>query len=277
MLAVVTGASGGIGRELAYRLAARDMDLLLVSRGQAALAELADELRTHGQGSVRTVAADLAVSDSIDRILEALDGDVPDLLINNAGRGDFGQFQDLGYERQEQTLLLNIHGLTFLTHALLPDMLDRGTGMIVNVASTAAFVPTPWMATYGATKAYVRSFSEALAHELRASPLRVLTLCPGATRTGFATAAEATTSNNFKDSNTASVAHVADYAIKLIVNNKDGVRIHGLRNRLQCAFLQLVPQRLALLLADRVLRPQRPSLLSLSMNLLMPNRQGARS
>jgi hypothetical protein len=185
--ALITGASSGIGRELA-RLFARDhYDLVLVARSVDKLDRLGAELaREHGIRS-RTIGADLASPDAPGAIVETLQqaAVTVDVLVNNAGYGTFGPFATTELRTELDLLAVNVVALTHLTKLLLPGMLARRTGRILNVASTAAFQPGPFMAVYYASKAYVLSFSEALAEELSGSGVSVTTLGPGPTPTGF--------------------------------------------------------------------------------------------
>lgn len=182
MHALVTGASSGIGRELARLLAADGHRLTLVARSGDQLEQLAAEL-----GGADVVAADLATSAGVTQVVERV-AEV-DLLVNNAGYGDWGRFADSDLDKQLGMVDLNVRALTHLTHAYLPGMLGRGHGRVLNVASTAAFQPGPLMAVYYATKAYVLSFTEALAEEVRGSGVTVTALCPGPTASGFQSAA----------------------------------------------------------------------------------------
>jgi short-subunit dehydrogenase len=186
--AVVTGASSGLGEEFARRLAGRCGTLVLVARRIGRLERLAAELHAAApEMGVEAVAADLSVPGERLRLLEGLlkRGLIPDLLINNAGLGDFGEFADADWGRTEAMLKVNIEALTHLAHALLPGMLSEGRGAVVNVSSLASLVPIPDIAVYAATKAYVTSFSEALRLEVRGRGVRVLAVCPGPVRTEF--------------------------------------------------------------------------------------------
>jgi short-subunit dehydrogenase len=189
-LALVTGASGGIGLELA-RLAARDgHDLLLVARSGDRLAAVARELSGAHGVRVRPVEADLADPGGVPSVLEAL-GDAPvDVLVNNAGVGGVGRFaveRDLADDLA--MIQLDVTAVVHLTGRLLPGMVARGRGGILNVASTAGFSAGPLQAVYYASKAFVRTFSEGLTEELRGSGVRVTALCPGPVDTGFASRA----------------------------------------------------------------------------------------
>jgi short-subunit dehydrogenase len=208
--ALITGASSGIGRSLA-RLFARDgYALVLVARRGSLLEDLAAELlRDHGV-VVRVMPVDLTDPASAMRLFTDLQraGVTVDVLVNNAGFGMQGAFAALPVDRQVQMIHLNVTALTALTRLLLPSMLERGRGGVLNVGSTAGFQPGPFMAVYYATKAYVVSFSEALADELSGSGLRVTCLAPGPTATAFAAEAGASDSRLFQG-DTMSVDEVA--------------------------------------------------------------------
>ena len=183
--ALVTGASGGIGEAFARQLAARGAHLVLVARSQDRLEALADELaRAHGV-RVLAIAADLIRADVPDRLVREVESRnlALDILVNNAGATAVGRFGELDLARQMDMLRLNILAPTELAHRFLPGLLARH-GALVNVASLAAFQPNPWFATYGASKAYVLSFSEAVWAEYRGQ-LRVLAVCPGITETNI--------------------------------------------------------------------------------------------
>jgi short-subunit dehydrogenase len=199
MTVLVTGASSGIGRSLALLFARDGHDLVLVARREDALAELAREVEGRGR-SARVYAADLAAVGAAAELHQRIvsGGLSVDVLVNNAGVGMQGRFDALPLDRQIAMIHLNVTTLTALTRLLLPAMLQRNSGGVLNVASTAAFQPGPLMAVYYATKAYVLSFTEALAEEVSGSRLRISCLCPGPTLTGFAEAADMTGSRLFK-------------------------------------------------------------------------------
>jgi len=181
-VALITGASAGLGAEFARQLARRGTRLVLVARREDRLRALAAEV-----GSAGVIAADLSAHDAADRLVADLDaaGDDVELLINNAGFGQIGRFATLDAARQREMIDLNIGTLTALCRAFAPRMIERKSGGILNVASTAAFQPGPNMAVYFATKAYVLSFTEALHEELKPHGVHVTALCPGPTRTEF--------------------------------------------------------------------------------------------
>lgn len=184
--ALVTGASGGLGLELARLLGAKGFDLVLVARSEDKLERAADEFRRK-KVTVRTMVVDLADPIGPDTVWARLgeENKRVDVLINNAGFAQFGEFTATDPNAELQMMQLNMVTLTRMTKLVLPSMLSRGSGRIMNMASTAAFQPGPLMAVYYATKAYVLSFSEALAEELRGTGVTVTAFAPGPTRTGF--------------------------------------------------------------------------------------------
>ena len=188
---LVTGASSGIGLELAKCFAADGCRLVLVSRKGIVLEALATELRKAHKIQAQVITADLAQPESPTRLLAHLQnaGLKVDVLVNNAAFGAQGKFVELPLGRQLEMLQVNMTTLTHLTGLLLPGMVERRRGGVLNVASTAAFQPGPGMAIYYATKAYVLSFSEALAEELAGTGVTVTAVCPGPTATNFGTAA----------------------------------------------------------------------------------------
>jgi short-subunit dehydrogenase len=239
---LITGASSGIGRELARQFAGDGADLVLVARSEDRLRELAGELSAESGVTVEVVPADLARPGSPDLIVQTLAQrhiDV-DVLVNNAGFGAHGPVAGIGVQRQLEMIEVNVAALTRLTALLLPAMLERRHGAILNVASTAAFQPGPHQAVYCATKAYVLSFTEALAEEVRGSGVRVTCLAPGATDTGFAAQAGMVGTRLFRRG-------VMD-ASRVAQAGHDGLRrgktlvIPGLRNRALAFSVRLSPR-----------------------------------
>jgi uncharacterized protein len=244
--ALITGASGGIGLELARRFAAGGYDLVLVARSAARLEELAAELRRQG-AAVRVLAKDLSLPASPEEVCRELAaaGAAVDVLVNNAGFATFGLFAETPLDKELEELQLNVVTLTHLTKKLLPAMLARRRGGVLNVASTAAFQPGPLMAVYYATKAYAVSFSEALAEELRGTGVTVTALCPGPTATGFQQRAHMETSKLFSG-----LLRVADAAAVARVGY-EGFRagkrivIPGLLNKVGVQSIRVSPRALA--------------------------------
>ena len=187
--ALVTGATGGLGRAFARELAERGHPILLVARRREELERLAREIERSG-GRADVVVADLVAPDGITKVAAAAArvGGI-DILVNNAGFGTFGPLLGHSPARDLDEVSLNVGAVVALTRALLPDMIERSHGQIVNVASMLSFMATPYFAVYGATKAFVLHFTEALAEELRGSGVRVLAVCPGVMNTDFFEAA----------------------------------------------------------------------------------------
>ncbi|MFF1547394.1 SDR family NAD(P)-dependent oxidoreductase [Streptomyces sp. NPDC058291] len=185
--ALVTGASSGLGTEFASQLAARGHDLVLVARSGDRLEELAAELtRVHGV-KTHVLVQDLAQPDAGRRVARELaDRSLQvDLLVNNAGFGTAGRFEEIAPDRDHDMLMVNVVALVDLTHALLPGMLERGKGAVLNVGSTAGYQPSPYLTVYSASKTFVFNFSLALRQEYRGRGIRVTALCPGPVETKF--------------------------------------------------------------------------------------------
>lgn len=188
--ALVTGASGGIGECFARQLAKRRNNLVLVARSGEKLKALAEELSAAYAIKAESFALDLSEPGAAQKLVGILKDHEIELLVNNAGFGAQGEFWKLSLEKQEQILRLNIHALLELTHLLLPPMVEKRKGGIINVSSTASFQPLPYTSVYAASKAFVTSFSTGLAEELRPYGVKVVTLCPGTTETNFFKAGE---------------------------------------------------------------------------------------
>ena len=257
--ALITGASSGIGYELAREFAADGYDLVLASRNEARLGEIAAELQQAYGIRVRVVPIDLEDSDGPRKLYDTLQDDSVqvDVLVNNAGFGTYGKFVDTSLEENLSIVQVNADALTHLTKLFLADMIVRGRGGILNVASTGAFQPGPWMAVYYATKAYVLSFSEAIAHELRDTGVHVTALCPGATLTGFQKRSGMEGSRIFRGKvmDAATVARIGYRQFK----KKKRVVIPGRQNRWMAFAVRFGPRNLVTAVADKVLRPETPS------------------
>ncbi len=231
--ALITGASSGIGLEIA-RVLAPDHDLVLVARSAAKLEALAEEL-----GGARVIAADLADPAAVAKI--AAEVPAVDVLINNAGVGDFGPFAEADIDKTLGMIQLNVTSLTALARTYLPGMLERGSGRIMNVASTASFQPGPLMAVYYATKAYVLSFSEALAEETRGTGVTVTALCPGPTTSGFQAAAEMELSPLVANKKLPTSAEVAEFGVKAM-RKGDAVAVPGVLNKIMASGVRFTPR-----------------------------------
>ena len=249
---MVTGASSGIGLELARCFAADGSRLVLVARKGNALEELAAELRKAHKIQVQVFTADLAHPETPARLLSHLQsaGLKVDVLVNNAGFGAQGKFVELPLDRQLEMLQVNITSLTHLTRLLLPGMIERRHGGVLNVASTAAFQPGPGMAVYYATKAYVLSFSEALAEELAGTGVTVTASCPGPTATNFGAAANMRTLGLVKkvSMSAESVARISHRAFR----RGSVVAITGFRNQLPAFLVRLFPRAAVRKIAKRL-------------------------
>jgi short-subunit dehydrogenase len=209
--ALITGASTGIGRELAFIAAENGYDLALVARTAAPLEAVAAEVTRKHSRKVSIFPADLSEPNAALALMDAVTkaGISVDVLVNNAGFGLVGKFWELADDQQMQMIQLNVGALTQLTRLCLPAMVERRLGYILNVASTAAFQPGPLMSVYFASKAYVVSFSEAVHNEVKEHGVRVCCLCPGPTRTEFVKRAGMANTKLFEGGNVMSAAEVA--------------------------------------------------------------------
>jgi short-subunit dehydrogenase len=244
--ALVTGASGGIGYEFARVLARNGYNLVLTARNEKSLHEAAERFAGEHGVTVLVIPCDLA-EDTAPRFLfdEIQKKNMTiDVLINNAGFGDFGPFHTTQWDKTHAMIEVNIKALTELTRLFLPDMVTRKHGRIVNVASTAAFQAGPLMSVYYATKAYVLSFSEAIAYELKDTGVTITALCPGPTESGFLAAANLKSSGLFKGKKLPSSREVAEYGYEAMIKGKV-VAVHGILNRFASFLVQLAPRALA--------------------------------
>ena len=249
---LITGASSGIGEVFARRLAARGENLLLVARSADKLAAICNELARAHNINAQFVAEDLAEATAPARLFDetARRGLSIETLINNAGFGSMGEFAGLDIERELKMIDLNIRALVELTHHFLAPMRERGSGMIINVASTAAFQPVPYMATYAATKAFVLSFSEALWEENRRYGIKVMALCPGSTDTNFFEAAQIKRPPMRVSE---SPERVVETALRALERGRSHV-ISGWTNYLMAESERFVPRSLVARLAGRMMR-----------------------
>lgn len=246
LTALITGASGGIGCELAKLFAKDHHNLVLVARNAPRLAQVADELQRQFGITVTTVAVDLTEPTAPQSLFAQLQsaGLAVDILVNNAGYGRYGEFADVPLEENLGQIQLNVTALTELTKLFLGPMLERRSGRIMNVASTAGFQPGPLMAVYYATKAYVISFSEAIANELADKGITVTCLCPGATETGFAGRAGNDATRLFKNLRPMDAKAVARAGYRGLLKGKTLV-IPGFRNWLVAESIRVSPRKMA--------------------------------
>jgi len=242
---LITGASGGIGHELAKLFAQDGHNLILVARSAGKLTQFADELQRQFNISAKPIALDLATPSAAQTLFDQLqrEGIAVDILINNAGYAKYGQFINIPLEESLGQIQLNIATLTSLTRLFVPPMVQRGSGKVMNVASTAAFQPGPLMAVYYATKSYVVSFSEALANELKGTGVVVNCFCPGATDTNFQHRAENNESRLFKKMYPMNVKTVARDGYRGLQKNKTLV-ISGIKNRILMQTVRITPRKL---------------------------------
>jgi len=244
--ALITGASNGIGLELARIAASNNMNLILLARNAEKMMQLRTELEELYPIKVLAVGCDLTDPDAVEKIAFLLQtrGIVPDILINNAGFGMYGPFDRIGTDTEESMIQLNITSLTELTKVIYRQMRSRGSGKILNVSSIAGFMPGPWMAAYHATKAYVLSFSEALAVEAKGSGVTVTALCPGPTETNFENRASAGSGIKVfkKFGKLPTAAQVAQFGWKSMMKGKT-VALHGGLNRWLVFLIRFLPRK----------------------------------
>jgi len=240
--ALVTGASSGLGEEFARLFAADGIDLVLVARRRDRLETLAGELRALGKISVHVVNADLASPQEVERVVrevQALPLEI-EFLVNNAGLGDVGSFAGSALDKQLVMVDVNVRALVRLTHAFLPGMLARKRGRVLNIGSTAGLQPGPFGAVYYATKAFVNSFTEALAYELKGTGVTATVSLPGATATEFASVAGSGNTRLFQ-SGVMSSGQVAGDAYRAM-NRGTPFVVHGWMNRMLALSVRLSPR-----------------------------------
>jgi short-subunit dehydrogenase len=252
---LITGASGGLGHEFAKLFARDHHDLVLVARSGDKLGQVAAELRAHNI-TVTTVALDLTQPPAPKFLFDQLQtqGVAVDVLVNNAGFGAFGEFAQMSIEEIFGQIQLNITALTELTRLFLPAMLARHGGRIMNVASTAGFQPGPMMAVYYATKAYVISFSEALANEAGKSGVTVTCFCPGATHTGFAKRAGNDKSRLFKQLGAMDADRVAMDGYRALMEGRT-LAISGTHNWIVAQSTRFAPRKLVTAISRWISEP----------------------
>ncbi|MDT5092159.1 MAG: uncharacterized protein QOH60_1522 [Mycobacterium sp.] len=254
---VVTGASSGLGALFAEQLAERGMPLILAGRDESRLAQVRDRVQKRKPGMhAELVVGDLGTDKGIRDLIDVLDGRDVDVLVNNAGFGTYGPVSETDADRERELVAVNVDALVRLTHAVLPGMLARGRGGILNVASTIAFQPAPYQATYGASKAFVLSFSQALWAETRGTGVSVTALCPGPTRTGFVDALDADVADVAVYKNLAEPEPVVKAGLRALDRGRPVV-IPGWRNWLLANGADVMPGRISTMISRRMLRPGR--------------------
>ncbi|NHN34439.1 SDR family NAD(P)-dependent oxidoreductase [Paenibacillus agricola] len=250
--ALVTGASSGIGEVFAHELAKKGCNLILVARSQEKLKQIALKLQNTYSINAIALPIDLTASNATEKIAEGLTtlGLSVDILINNAGFGTLGSFDKIPQSRVNQEIQLNLVALTELTHKFIGPMIERKKGIIINVASMTAFQPVPYMAVYGATKAYVLSFTEAIWAEYRDSGVQILALCPGETKSSFHAASG---SDSLKGKRMEPI-EVVDAAFKALEKDRS-MMIAGLNNYVMAQVIRLLPRSTVLKFAKRIFQP----------------------
>lgn len=252
--ALITGASSGLGEEFALQLARAKCKLVLVARREDRLRDVAERAKKAGAPSATIICSNLGRTDAAHEIHRQVTGAgiALDYLVNNAGFGTHGNFAQVPLDREIEQINLNVSALVALTRLFLPGMVAAKRGHIINVASTAAFQPVPWMATYAATKAFVLSFSEALSSELRGTGVTVLALCPGPTRTEFQQVAGVEESGvpSFAYMDAATVVRQGIDAAK----RGKALRINGFVNSLMAQSTRFAPRALVRRIAGAMFR-----------------------
>lgn len=253
--ALITGASAGIGEVFARKFASLGANVVLVARSEEKLQRLAADLTSRYSIKATVVALDLSSAGAPEALLQRTrsEGIAVDILVNNAGFATHGYFDQLPLARQHEEVTLNVSAVVDLCHLYIAGMIARGDGLIINVASTASFQPLPYMAVYGATKAFVLSFSEALWAENRSRGVQVLALCPGATDTGFFEIVGAEEASVGKR---ASPEAVVDVALKAVERGQSSV-IEGGMNKLLAALPRFLPRQTVLQIVTRTFQPKR--------------------
>ncbi len=251
--ALITGASNGIGYELSRVHAEKGGDLILVARSKDKLVDLKTELEDKYDVKIYVLGKDLSVPGAAKEVYDEVKemGLTVDYLINNAGFGDYGMFIESDWDKQERMINLNITCLTQLTWLILPEMVKRGSGRILNLASTASFQPGPTMSVYFASKAFVLYFSEAINNEVSGYGVTVTALCPGATRSGFQAAASMKDSKVFDRNNFPTSREVAEYGYRAMEKGR-AVAIHGFKNALMANAVRFAPRSVVVKAARKV-------------------------
>jgi short-subunit dehydrogenase len=253
--ALVTGASSGIGIAFVHALAARGMNVTLVARTADRLNAVAQEVIAKYEVKAEVIPADLTADRAAETVQQEVErrGLVVDLLVNNAGFATHGFFDEIAPRRDHEEVIVNVAAVVGMAHAFLPGMLSRGGGGIINIASTAAFQPIPFMAVYAASKAFVVSFSLALAEEYRNRNIRVLALCPGPTDTRFFETAKA---NEAAFGRLRSAEQVVATGLRALEKGR-GFVVDGFGNKFSSFMARMLPAPFTAKMAGRVVRPRK--------------------
>ncbi|KYC38382.1 short-chain dehydrogenase [Scytonema hofmannii PCC 7110] len=243
--ALITGASGGIGYEFVKLLAREGYNLVLIARSGEKLAQIAQDLKQKYSIAVKVITKDLSAPTSPEEIFQELQQEniTVDILVNNAGFATYGLFNETDLNIELQMMQVNVVCLTHLTKLFLKDMIKQGYGRILNIASTAAFQPGPLMAVYFATKAYVLSFSEAIANELEGTGVTVTVLCPGPTETGFQKRAAMEDSKLINGQKIMDSETVAKIGYAALMKGKTVV-LTGIKNKILAASVKFGPRKM---------------------------------
>ena len=253
--ALVTGASSGLGRGFAERLAERGMSLVLTGRNQARLEDVAQQIRGAApRAAVETVVTDLSRPSGVSALLERVGDREVEVLVNNAGFGSYGPFAESDGAREADEVAVDVAAVVALARAFLPGMIARGSGGVLNVASTIAFQPAPYQAVYAASKAFVLSFSQALWAEARAAGVAVTALCPGPTRTGFVDALGGAVGHTVIYRSLAAPEPVVEAGLRGLDAGR-AVVIPGLRNKSIALGGRFMPREWLARVGARLLRP----------------------
>jgi uncharacterized protein len=241
--ALITGASSGIGLELAKIHASKGGNLVLVARSTDKLENLKNEIEQQFGSQVIIIAKDLSKQEAPKEVYDQLQQESihVDYLFNNAGFGDYGFFHETDWDKEAQMIDLNVRTLTHFTKLFIKDMVNKKSGKIMNVASTASFQPGPLMSVYYATKHYVLAFSEGIANELKGTGVTVTALCPGPTASGFQNAAAMNDSKLVKGVKMPSSKEVAEYGYRSLEKGKV-VAIHGFMNKMMAESSRFMPR-----------------------------------
>jgi short-subunit dehydrogenase len=252
--ALITGATNGIGLELAKIHALKGGNLVLVARTKSKLEQIKTELEKQYKIDVYIIEKDLSIINAAQEIYNETNKKNIQIqyLINNAGFGEFGMFTDINWDNEYKMIQLNIITLTLLTKLYLKDMVNQKSGKIMNVASTAAFQPGPTMAVYCATKAFVLSFSEAISNELKYKNITITALCPGPTKTGFQAVGKMEESKLFKHKKMPKATNVAKYGYNAMIKGKS-VAIYGIMNYVMTTAIRFIPRALVLTVSRKML------------------------